>query len=221
MLFRSLWLALILTVVAGHYAGAWEANHVLPQSGLLLLTLLLLFGPRVLAVMWTLADPLRRTGFGGSLNLIRSAIADTLMSIAIAPINMLAQTGNLFGILSGRKAAWSGQTRDRDGLGLIEALGLYKYHVGVGAGLTAFALATHFDLLWLSPIIAGLLAAPIIAAISARKYYGRVAARLGLFQVPQPWWISDEGRGETIMRISWRKGFARRRRAHIAAANDS
>ncbi len=189
-----LWLALMLVVLGGAASGAWPPAAVLPSGGLLALTALLLFGPKILAMIWALADPARRIGFGGGARMLRGVFADIALSILMAPVSMLTQTINLFGILLGRKSSWNGQTRDRDGLGLGSAIWLFKWHILLGVGMTLLALQAGGALLWMLPVLAGLFLAPLLAAVTARKDLGRRAQESGLFQVAAPWWRTQSYR---------------------------
>ncbi len=183
-----LWLALILVVLGGAWAGIWPASAILPSGGLLALTAMLLFGPKILAMIWAVADPARRIGFGGAGRMTMGVLADLILSILMAPVSMLTQTINLFGILMGRKSSWNGQTRDRDGIAILTAVWLFKWHILLGVGLTLVALDARSALGWMMPVVVGLIAAPLLAAITARKDLGRAGERHGLFQVADPWW---------------------------------
>ena len=207
-----LWLALILVVLGGAASGIWPAAAVLPSGGLLAVTAVLLFGPKILAILWALADPARRIGFGGGLRMTRGVIADIALSILMAPVAMLTQTINLFGILMGRKSNWNGQTRDRDGMAMGGAIWLFKWHLLLGAGLTLLAIRAD-ALGWTLPVVAGLFASPMLAALTARKDIGRRAAERGLFQVADPWWQAQSYRP---LRFRWPTGASR----PVLAAND-
>lgn len=119
---------------------------------------------------------------------------DLILSILMAPVSMLTQTMNLFGILMGRKSSWNGQTRDRDGMALHSAIWLFKWHILLGVGLTLIAIQANSALGWMIPVVAGLIAAPLLAAITARKDLGKAGERIGLFQVADPWWRSQNYR---------------------------
>jgi membrane glycosyltransferase len=106
----------------------------------------------------------------------------------MAPVSMLTQTINLFGILMGRKSSWSGQIRDRDGMAMTSAIWLFKYHIMLGAALTLLALKGGTSIGWIIPVVAGLVLAPVLAAVTARKGLGHKAEQSGLFQVAEPWW---------------------------------
>ncbi|WP_449473845.1 glucans biosynthesis glucosyltransferase MdoH [Sphingobium chungangianum] len=189
-----LWLALMLVVLGGALAGVWPPSAILPSGGLLALTAVLLFGPKLLAMGWAMADPARRIGFGGAARMSRGVIADIALSILMAPVSMLTQTINLFGILMGRKSSWSGQIRDRDGMSITSAIWLFKYHIMLGGLLTVLAIRGGTSVGWIMPVVAGLVLAPVLAAVTARKDLGQKAERSGLFQVAEPWWRAQSYR---------------------------
>ncbi|PZU57398.1 MAG: glucans biosynthesis glucosyltransferase MdoH [Sphingobium sp.] len=187
-----MWLALMLVVLVGQAQGAWTATQVLPSGDLLALTVALLFGPKFLALFWALSNPARREAFGGAKAATWSVLAECALSIMLAPVAMLTQTINLFGILIGRKSAWNGQTRDRDGMSMGQAVWIFKYHIALGAAFVALAVYGGMSLGWMSPVIAGLFCAPALAALTARKDLGRRADERGLFRVPEPWWKTQK-----------------------------
>jgi membrane glycosyltransferase len=189
-----LWLALMLVVLGGALAGVWPPSAILPSGALLALTAVLLFGPKLLAMLWAMADPARRIGFGGAARMSRGVIADIALSILMAPVSMLTQTINLFGILMGRKSSWSGQIRDRDGMAMTSAIWLFKYHIMLGGALTALAIRGGTSVGWIIPVVAGLVLAPVLAAFTARKDLGHKAEQSGLFQVAEPWWRAQSYR---------------------------
>ncbi|WIW87653.1 glucans biosynthesis glucosyltransferase MdoH [Sphingobium sp. V4] len=209
-----MWLALMLVVLGGAASGLWPPAAVLPSGGLLTVTALLLFGPKIFSIIWAMADPARRIGFGGAARMTRGVIADIILSILMAPVAMLTQTINLFGILMGRKSSWNGQTRDRDGMAITSAIWLFKWHLLLGAGLTALAVKAG-GLGWTIPVVAGLFLAPLLAAITARKDLGRRAEESGLFQVAAPWWRTQSYRP---LRFRWPTSDGRR--VGPVAAND-
>lgn len=210
-----LWLALMLVVLGGAAAGQWPPAAMLPSGGLLAVTAVLLFGPKILSILWAIADPARRIGFGGGMRITRGVVADVILSILMAPVAMMTQTINLFGILLGRKASWNGQTRDRDGMAIISAIWLFKWHLLLGLALTLLAVRAG-ALGWTMPVIVGLFASPVLAALTARKDLGNIADQMGLFQVPMPWWRTQSYRP---LRFRWpRNGEPR---IDPRAANDS
>ena len=194
-----MWLALILVVLGGGASGVWPPAAVLPSGGLLAVTAVLLFGPKLLSILWAMADPARRIGFGGAARMTNGVIVDIALSILMAPVAMLTQTINLAGILMGRKSSWNGQTRDRDGMAMTSAIWLFKWHILLGAGLTALAVKAG-GLGWAMPVVAGLFLSPLLAAVTARKDLGQRAERSGLFEVAEPWWRTQSYRP---LRFRW------------------
>src|SRR3546814_8550196 len=85
----------MLVVLGGAAAGVWPPSAILPAGGLLALTAVLLFGPKLLALLWALADPARRIGFGGGVRMVRGVIADIALSILMAPIRSEEHTSEL------------------------------------------------------------------------------------------------------------------------------
>jgi len=71
---------------------------------------------------------------------------------------------------------------------MTSAIWLFKYHIMLGAALTALAIKAGTPLGWMLPVVAGLILSPFLAAFTARKDLGRRAEESGLFQVAEPWW---------------------------------
>lgn len=186
-----LWLLLIVTTLLAHFATHAPANVVGSTIQIFALTMVLLFGPKAMALWWALSDPARRRGFGGGRRLARSVAAEVLLSILFAPASMLTQTIDLTYIVRGKRSRWVAQARERDGISFEESLGRYRWHVaaaGVLALVTPFAPVAAA---WLSPVTLGLFAAPWLAMWTARTSLGERARREGIFAVPpapaEPW----------------------------------
>ncbi len=58
----------------------------------------------------------------------------------------------------------------------------------LGGLLTVLAIRGGTSVGWIIPVVAGLVCAPFLAALTARKDLGHKAERSGLFQVAEPWW---------------------------------
>lgn len=94
---------------------------------------------------------------------------EIVVSALMAPVMMIFQSIAVVEILAGRDAGWQTQRRDD---GTVERRELYrKYGVptlcGVAMAASAYAVSLPL-LLWMSPVIAGLLFAVPIGALSAR-----------------------------------------------------
>lgn len=139
-----------------------------PGFLLVLVTSVLLFGPRLLAIAdHSLAK--RTTRFGGLLRLSGNTLMETLAALALAPIRMLIHTFHVGGALSNLRVGWQGQNRSgaaKPGLSLrhfalllasaVAALSLIQWHA---PSLTPWAL----------PVMAPVLLAPALAFLLAQK----------------------------------------------------
>ena len=180
-----LWLMLLAVsaVVAAHSEG--EIQIIAPSGWLLALTVVLLFAPKFMALGWILADPMRRGSFGGGRALVKSVFADIPLSALVAPMMMMTQTLAVIDILRGRKSGWDAQNRVSDGIALSDAARHYRPHLLLGGAMAAAAILGWQPAIWMSPIFAGLLAAPFLVAWTSRASLGQASARHGLFLIPE------------------------------------
>ncbi len=159
----------------------YNTGHV---HGLLVLTIMLLFLPKLLALGLRLV----RAGAapGGRLALTVSVVLETLFSMLLAPVMMLFHSTFVLGILSGRAVGWPPQARGDRGMEWDTALERHLGHMmlGVVAVLVIGRWAPAF-LPWLLPVVAGLLLAPPLAIYSSRRALGVGARRWGLFLTPE------------------------------------
>ncbi len=148
---------------------------------LFIVTMALLVAPKLIALFVLLAQRESRRGCGGTAAVCVSVGVDTIVSALIAPIMMLVQTQAVVSVLSGRDAGWKAQRRD----GVIppsEIVRRHLWHTGVGVvlGVTAW-LVSPWLFVWMIPIVAGLVLAIPISALTARP----AGRRLGLFRTPE------------------------------------
>ena len=119
---------------------------------------------------------------------------------------MVTQTKAMIGLLLGIPSNWSVQSRETAGIPLREVLPKVREHLALAA---AFIVVGVFDPvlgLWLSPVIAGLLASPWLISLTSSISLGDRLARWGIFATPP----SDDERkmkpsgfvGHTIARAS-------------------
>jgi membrane glycosyltransferase len=185
-----LWLLLILAALAQQLRVS-DAVIAASTTNVLLLTIVLLFGPKVMALIWALSDPVRRKSFGGGRALLRSVGSEMLLSILMAPATMLTQTFDVVSILRGKRSEWAAQARGRNGFEVGEAIPLYRWHLALGA---AFLLVTPFApaaAAWLAPVTIGLLASPWLASWTSHIQRHTDRRKAPLFTVPtepsDPW----------------------------------
>ncbi|HEY0271514.1 MAG TPA: glucans biosynthesis glucosyltransferase MdoH [Sphingomonas sp.] len=180
-----LWMLLLIAsaIVAAGSGGAIQI--IAPSGWLFVVTAILLFAPKFMALHWVCADVTRRGGFGGGRALVKSVLAEIPLSILVAPMMMMTQTLAVIDILRGRKSGWEAQNRVSDGIALSDALRHYRPHLIVGAIMAVAALLGSRAALWMTPIFAGLIASPFMVAWTSRKAWGEKAARMRLFYIPE------------------------------------
>jgi membrane glycosyltransferase len=89
-------------------------------------------------------------------------------------------------ILVGRDAGWSAQRRDDGTLSRGELVRHYVVPTVLGLGLAAGAYAVSTPLLlWMSPVVAGLILAMPVAALTSRPSVGRALRQRGLLLTPE------------------------------------
>ncbi len=147
--------------------------------------------PKVIALIRATMRPLMRNA-GGPLRLIASALVEMVLSALIAPVQMLIQTRQIIDILAGRDSGWEAQVRAGSMPPWRVVLQRHALHVLFGiAVLLVLAYMSPWQLVWLSPILAGLILSPFISRWSASPVVGRWARRRGLLVTPEEREIPD------------------------------
>lgn len=174
-----LWLLLIAVGVVQAVRG--ETGYIDGATSLqvLLITIALLFGPKLLSVIWALSDAKRRAQFGGAGVVLRAVAIEVPMSMLAAPVIALTTAIDVVGILRGRRAGWDPQNRRSDGLAMADILPRYRWHVATGVVLLALSPLIPVAALWLSPVTLGLLVSPWLVQWTARQASGPNAFRRG------------------------------------------
>lgn len=168
---------------SGWRVPAWLLPPARLQVSLLVGTAVLLFLPRGLAL---LAGWLRGSGaYGGRLRLGVSAFLDTAFTVLMAPVFMWSHTRAVAQILRGRTVEWEAQPREGRAVGWGESLrwGGSAMALGVGWTLLVLAVSPGF-VLWLLPILVGLVLAVPLVRITSLAGPWRWAEAWGLLAVP-------------------------------------
>jgi membrane glycosyltransferase len=141
--------------------------------------------PKFLALGLALARPAQRHAFGGASALVRSVLTEIAFSVQLAPILMVRQTQAVLGTLLGGSVGWTAQQRGERAEGWRAVLAAFGGVTLLGAlwALVAYQLAPGL-LAWLTPVLAGLLLAVPIVAISGRRRLGVAARARGWFVTP-------------------------------------
>ncbi|TRW97786.1 glucans biosynthesis glucosyltransferase MdoH [Paracoccus sp. M683] len=141
--------------------------------------------PKFIAIARACLRPLAAES-GGPLRLIISALFEILLSALIAPVQMLIQTRQIFDILRGRDSGWEAQVRAGTMPPWHVVLAHHWMHMVLGlTTLVVLAFMSPGQLIWLSPILAGLILSPAISRWSASPVFGRIARMRGLLATPE------------------------------------
>jgi membrane glycosyltransferase len=149
---------------------------------LFLVTLLLLFGPKVLSLLHLFSRPKEVGAFGGPSRVLASAVLETLFSILTAPVLIWFHTRFVLRNIAGQTVVWHTQTRE-GGKGPRWSEIVREYWilpiVGVTLGVLAWWIAPTY-LAWISPLLIGL-----VLAIPVAQFSGRTDLFRSLFQTPE------------------------------------
>jgi len=164
----------------------WPAQDPVLAAWVFAATMGVLLAPKLLGYVVAVGGRERRMGFGGPVVSLLSVIVETLISGLVAPLMMLIQSTAVTEILFGRDAGWSVQRRDDGTLPLSEVVRRYGWHTLFGVALAASAYSVSWSLLlWMTPVISGLLLAIPLAALSASSSAAAALRRLGLLTIPE------------------------------------
>jgi membrane glycosyltransferase len=186
------WLLLLLTTILQVTA---TDDDSLPQAapvGVLILTIVLLFGPKLMSVIWMLSDAERRRGFGGIGGIARSVSLEIVLSMMLAPVAMVMQTKALVGLLLGIPSGWTTQNREAQRIPLRAILPALREHIVLGLAFAATAFIDPVTALWLAPLTIGLLTAPWLISLTSCDRLGARMASRGFFQAKLPDVSSEE-----------------------------
>lgn len=160
------------------WTGTWHTGILL-----LSITLLLLFGAKVLAVIHTLP---RAKKFGGVAAMVVSSFLELIMSMLLAPILLYFHTKFVVLTLLGLRVSWKTQNRSDSRIPLGQAIREYGVLPLIGAAVLATTLIWAPTLaLWLSPILAGWLLAIPLVMITSSDDVGDWLLRRRLLLIPE------------------------------------
>ena len=163
----------------------WPTFDSVRMTWLFAAAMALLLVPKFVAVGRAWRRPLAEK-VGGRSRILASALFEIVMSALIAPVQMLIQTRQIAEILQGRNSGWESQVRK----GSMPPWGLVlrRHGIHVASGLAILLVVAFLapgQLIWLSPILAGLILSPAISRWSASPVFGRWARMAGLLVTPE------------------------------------
>jgi membrane glycosyltransferase len=123
---------------------------------------------------------------GGRLRAGVSVGGEILLSALLAPAMMVMQTTVVLSIVTGRAVGWHTQRRDDGRIPLRTIIRRHRAHTLFGAVLAgaAYMISPPF-LLWMSPVILGLVLAIPLSAVTGQPVWGRAFRRWGLLVTPE------------------------------------
>jgi membrane glycosyltransferase len=193
-----LWLAfLTVSVVIGWRSGGGEvrasfadyahwsySTQAVCLSGF---TLVMLFLPKVLALL----DLRRRSeeikAFGGWDALVGGVLLETIIFTLLAPVLMLFHTTFVVLTLARRKISWSAQRRGAAGEAVFsESVRAHWAHTVIGIlGWILVDRSTPALAFWMTPIFAGLICSIPLSFFTGSLAVGRALRAKGLFVTPE------------------------------------
>jgi membrane glycosyltransferase len=158
----------------------WPAQDPILAAWVFGGTMGLLIVPKLLACVLLETQRRNRKQFGGGLLVLAGVVIETILSGLIAPVMMIFQSSAVGEILLGRDAGWQVQRRDDGKWPLRDLIRKYAAPTLFGVGMAASAFAVSLPLLlWMAPVILGLLLSIPIAMLSSS------GSNAGLFRTPE------------------------------------
>jgi membrane glycosyltransferase len=154
---------------------------------LFVLTMLLLFLPKIISVIMTVQNKAIAERFGGRGPVVISAVLEAAMSALLAPVNMMFNSKFVLFILLGQGVNWITQKRGGDDdTDWREAILTHAPHMifGLVWGVSSFILVPSF-FWWLSPVLAGLIFSVPLSIMLSKRTLGLQALRLRVFMTPE------------------------------------
>jgi membrane glycosyltransferase len=160
----------------------WPAQDPILAAWVFVGTMALLIVPKLLAWILLATQRRNRKQFGGWFRTFAGLVIETFLSGLIAPVMMIFQSSAVGEILLGRDAGWQVQRRDDGGLPLRELIRKYALPTfcGLAMALSAYVVSLPL-LLWMAPVIVGLLLSIPIAMLSSRVF----GSNSRLFRTPE------------------------------------
>jgi membrane glycosyltransferase len=160
----------------------WPAQDPVLAAWVFVGTMGMLIAPKLLAFIVLLTDRDARKKFGGGFRVLAGIIAETILSGLTAPVMMIFQSAAVSEILLGRDAGWQVQRRD-GGVSYRDTIHTYAVPTSIGILMAVSAYAVSLPLLlWMTPVILGLLLSIPIAILSSSPGPNR---RSRLFKTPE------------------------------------
>jgi len=168
---------------AAHALIDWR--EIQATAWAMIITFVLLFGPKILGAILVLARKGEVKGFGGKRRMAAGLAVEMLFSALVAPMLMFTQPRAIVEILAGKVGGWAAQRRDADKVDFKEAWAAMGWISLSGLILAASFWFTPDLLTATAPILAGLVLAVPLTMLGAHKVAGLKLKANGLFMTPE------------------------------------
>jgi len=176
---------------------ALGTSHSFDFVALVMAMVLLLYGPKLLALVLVLRDADARRAHGGAMGAAASVFLEAVFSTLLAPISMLSQSAFVVRIMLGETQGWGAQFRDERRLCTLTIARAFVVHTAVGIGAAAVIyFYVPATLWWFVPLLAGPIFSIPLVRFTSSVTAGQVARRLHLFVIP-----AETGRVEIVQEV--------------------
>ncbi|HUM93533.1 MAG TPA: glucans biosynthesis glucosyltransferase MdoH [Candidatus Competibacter sp.] len=169
-----------------NWMPVWPVSFAVEMTTVLLVTLTMLFLPKLLALLLLLKDAKLRESYGGMANASWSVVLESVFSVLTAPVLMLFQTKFVLAILMRRAVGWPPQQRGDHMTSFKEAALAHGGHTAIGlvvGGLSYLYVPAFFW--WFTPVLLGLALSIPVSMLSSSIALGQAAREWGLFLTPE------------------------------------
>jgi membrane glycosyltransferase len=186
----------LLFLLASAWAAATDATSPFPFGPALAATLVwagALYAPKLLGYLELLLSRAKRTLYGGVGRVLLGVASETVFTLLLDAINMVAKTTATIQVGFGLRPYWSPQNRTARGVTWSEATLLLWPQTILGLGVfTCFIHAGWTAVLWATPFAAGLVLAIPFCVITANPAVGTWLRSMRLAAIPEE--LGEHGR---------------------------
>jgi membrane glycosyltransferase len=160
----------------------WPAQDPILAAWVFVATMGMLILPKMLAYIVMLTHKDERKKFGGGFRAFAGILAETVLSGLTAPVMMIFQSSAVTAILLGHDAGWQVQRRNDGAVSYEDTLRKYSLPTlfGIAMAISAYAVSLAL-LLWMMPVILGLLVAIPLGMLSSAN----ARSSSSLFKTPE------------------------------------
>jgi membrane glycosyltransferase len=168
---------------AAHALIDWR--EIQATAWAMIITFVLLFGPKILGSILVFSRKSETKGFGGKRRIAAGLGVEMLLSALVAPMLMFTQTRAIVEIMAGKVGGWATQRRDADKVSFKEASAAMGWISATGLVLAGMFWFTPDLFTATAPILMGLVLAVPLTMLGANKIAGLKVKANGLFMTPE------------------------------------